>query len=49
VTLLVLPKEQFQTILKDHPDIGVKMLMKIARLLSRRLRQTTGRLVCTPL
>lgn len=49
VTLLILPKEQFQGILKDHPEVGVKMIMKIARLLSRRLRQTTGRLVCAPL
>lgn len=49
VTLLLLPKERFHAILADHPAIGVKMLMKIARLLSRRLRQTTGRLVCAPL
>jgi CRP-like cAMP-binding protein len=48
VTLLVLPKDRFHAILADHPGIGVKMLMKIARLLSRRLRQTTGRLVCAP-
>lgn len=47
VALLVLSKEHFHAILEDHPGIGVKMLMKIASLLSRRLRQTTGRLVCT--
>lgn len=45
VTLLVLTKEHFQAILRDDPGIGVKMLMKIAKLLSRRLRQTTGKLV----
>jgi len=48
VTLLVLSKDHFHAILADHPPVGVKMLMKIARLLSRRLRQTTGRLVCSP-
>jgi len=45
VTLLILSKEHFRAILKENPDIGVKMLMKIAMLLSRRLRQTTGKLV----
>ncbi|WP_176629829.1 cyclic nucleotide-binding domain-containing protein [Desulfolutivibrio sulfoxidireducens] len=45
VTLLVLTKAHFQSILAENPDIGVKMLMKIAKLLSRRLRQTTGKLV----
>jgi CRP-like cAMP-binding protein len=49
VQLLILPKERFHRILTDHPGVGVKMLMKIARLLSRRLRQTTGRLVCAPI
>lgn len=49
VQLLILPKERFHRILADHPGVGVKMLMKIARLLSRRLRQTTGRLVCAPI
>jgi len=45
-TLLILSEKNFENILKDEPAIGVKMLRKIASLLSRRLRQTTGRLVC---
>ncbi len=42
--LLILTEDNFERILAEHPQIGIKMLRKIAYLLSRRLRQTTGRL-----
>jgi len=43
-TLLILSEANFERILVENPQIGIKMLRKIAYLLSRRLRQTTGRL-----
>ncbi len=47
VTLLTLSPANFERILAESPDVGVKMLKKIATLLSRRLRLTTGRLICS--
>lgn len=44
VTLLWMSAENFERILEDHPQIGITMLKLIARLLSLRLRMTTGRL-----
>jgi CRP/FNR family transcriptional regulator, cyclic AMP receptor protein len=45
VTLLCLSTEKFELILQEHPQIGITMLKLIARLLSQRLRMTTGKLV----
>lgn len=42
--LLVIQKEEFQHLLEEKPGLGVELLRKISRLLSQRLRQTTGRL-----
>ncbi len=43
--LIILTKDNFGRILNDHPALGVKIVMKIARLLSQRLRKTSGLLV----
>ena len=40
--ILLLTKENFERILKEHPHLGVSILLRICRLLSQRLRRTTG-------
>lgn len=45
VLLLTLTPANFNRIMKDHPRIGVAMLMNIARMISARLRMTTGRYI----
>ena len=42
--ILLLSKENFQRILVEHPTLGVTILSRLCQVLSRRLRQTTGRL-----
>lgn len=44
-TLLILSKTNFERLAEDHPKLGIKILKEIAKLISRRLRMTTGRLV----
>lgn len=39
--VLLLPKRDFERILKDHPRIGIEMLKGIATLLSLNLRRTS--------
>jgi len=43
--LLVLTKADFEHLLSTAPGLGVKLLLALARLLSNRLRATSGRLV----
>jgi CRP-like cAMP-binding protein len=43
--LLLLTRKGFQDMLYRPPNLGVKLLLKIARLMSQRLRQTSGTLV----
>lgn len=43
--LLVLTREAFDQMIDDTPRLAVKILMKIAKLTSQRLRQTSGVLV----
>ena len=43
-TLITLTRESFQHIVDQHPRIGVKVLMGVARLLSLSLRKTSSRL-----
>lgn len=43
--IILLTKENFLRIINDHPALGVKIVMKVARLLSQRLRKTSGLLV----
>lgn len=44
-TLLMLSKDRFNQICEKHPEIGVKILMAIARLLSNHLRDTSQELL----
>ena len=44
-TLAVLSNENFQKITRDKPALAVKILLKVAQLLSQRLRHTSGILV----
>lgn len=43
--LVVLTKDNFQRINQTMPGLGLKVVTKIARMLSQRLRQTSGMLV----
>ncbi len=45
VTLVVIPGEQFDQLVQDVPRVGNKILWSLAKLISMRLRQTTGTLV----
>lgn len=45
VSLLILTREQFDTLRSEHPDLAIKVLFYVGRVLSRRLRQVTGRYV----
>lgn len=45
VTLLMITKQMLEQLTNEHPAFGVKMLWQIAKLMSLRLRQTTGSLV----
>lgn len=42
VTLVMITRMNFEKLTEEHPVLGVKILKKIARLMSLRLRQTTG-------
>ncbi len=43
--LLVLTRSRFQKLAQERPGLAFEVLMRIARLLSRRLRMTSGKLV----
>ena len=40
-TVLILKREDFQKIINDHPQVGIKILKAIARVLSANLRKTS--------
>lgn len=44
VDLLVLRKEAFERIVESYPRVGAKLLTALARVMSGRLRKTTGQL-----
>lgn len=44
-TLVMLTREQFVRIIREHPALSVNILLKIVTMMSRRLRQTSGQLV----
>jgi CRP-like cAMP-binding protein len=44
-TLAILTRANFNRLIQDKPALGVKVLMKVARLLSQRLRRTSGILI----
>lgn len=45
--LLFLSNDNFERIAVDHPSLGFNILRNIAKLISQRLRMTTGKLVYT--
>lgn len=44
-TLLTVSRERFQELCREKPDIGVKLLSQVARVISRRMRQASTRVV----
>ena len=40
-SVLILKRNDFNRIVNDHPDIGIKILKGLARMLSANLRQTS--------
>ncbi|MCU7800064.1 MAG: cyclic nucleotide-binding domain-containing protein [gamma proteobacterium symbiont of Lucinoma myriamae] len=45
VMLMALEKTNFQYLVKDKPNYGNKFLLKLLKLMSARLRQTSGKLI----
>ena len=45
VTLLVMTRDRFEELCVEAPQLAVKLLKKIAKLMSERLRQTSGILI----
>ncbi|MBU0985896.1 MAG: cyclic nucleotide-binding domain-containing protein [Proteobacteria bacterium] len=45
VTLFTLARDDFEVIMKEHAGIGMKVLKGLSLLLSKKLRQTSSRLV----
>lgn len=43
--LLLISSDNFRNYLDKHPEAGLRLVLKIARLMSMRLRQTSGILV----
>jgi CRP-like cAMP-binding protein len=43
--LVILTREQFVRIIREHPSLSVNILLKLLTMMSRRLRQTSGQLV----
>jgi len=41
-TILVLTREKLDEVTKKHPKMGVILIWQLAKLISQRLRQTTG-------
>lgn len=44
-TLLVMTADRFDTLLRQWPRVGTVLVLKIAKLMSQYLRQTSGRLI----
>lgn len=44
-TLLVLARDSYQRLARERPALALELMHRIARLISRRLRATSGRLV----
>jgi CRP/FNR family transcriptional regulator, cyclic AMP receptor protein len=43
--LVMLTREQFVRIIREHPALSVNILLKLVTMMSKRLRQTSGQLV----
>lgn len=44
-TMLVLTRDNLEQLLDNHPRLGAKLLLKLGKVISQRLRMTTGQLV----
>ena len=44
-SMLTLSREKFNTLFKDHNDVAVKILSRIAKVISRRMRQANTRVI----
>jgi CRP/FNR family transcriptional regulator, cyclic AMP receptor protein len=44
-TLMVMTVDKFESLLNERPRIGTLLALKIAKLMSQHLRQTSGRLI----
>lgn len=44
-TLLLLTRDNFTRLAEEHPQLAYKLLLRISKLISRRLRLTSGRLI----
>jgi len=40
--VLMISREKFQQLVQENGELGVKLLWKLARLISSRMRQTTA-------
>jgi len=40
--MLVLTRESFERVIRDHPKLGFKLVWQLSRVLSQRLRRATG-------
>lgn len=45
VTLLILSREKFNALCAECPQLAVRLIIKISKLMSERLRQTSGILI----
>ena len=43
-TILIMTRADFLNLLKKNSNLGIKILYRVAKLISERLRTTTGRL-----
>lgn len=43
--LLLLTEEQFESLTKAYPGLGIRLVLKLAKMMSQRLRRTSGVLV----
>ena len=43
--ILTISREKFNAFMKEHADIGVRILSRVSRVISRRMRQTTNQVV----
>ncbi|MGR9105793.1 MAG: cyclic nucleotide-binding domain-containing protein [Gammaproteobacteria bacterium] len=45
ITLLTLKKENFDRLIEQQPKLAILLILKLSKLMSERLRQTSGRLI----
>ncbi len=43
--LMLLTEEQFDQLTKSYPGLGIRLILKLAKMMSQRLRRTSGVLV----